>query len=441
MESIKKWRSYLIGRHFKLVTDQRSVAFMLNNKHVSKIKNEKIQRWRIELSCFSYDIVYRAGSMNDAPDALSRIACLQSSSKDELKRLHEALCHPGVTRMNHFVKSKNMPYSLAEIKILISNCNTCSKLKPNFFKPRQTTLVKATQPFERLNLDFKGPVPSTSNNKYILNVIDEYSRFPFSFPCSDISTKTVIKCLVQLFALFGLPSYIHSDRGASFMSSEFRNFLHMKGVATSRTTAYNPTGNSQVERYNGIIWKSITLALESKGLQISQWELVLPDVLHSIRSLLSTSTNETPHERFLKFSRRSTSGQSLPNWLMEPGNVLMKRHARNSKYEPLVSEVELLQSNIDYAHVRLPDGRETTVSTKHLAPCGQNLDKTDEKFNPVEPDPNQTIKEENPSTVIDCVNSDDGENNEKFDDGKEKKTTEVRRSTRIKKTPNRLTYH
>ena len=47
---------------------------------------------------------------------------------------------------------------------------------------------------------------------------------------------------------------------------------------------------------------------------------------------------------------------------------LLKRHVRSNKADPLVDEVELLQANPHYAFVRYPDGRETTVSTKHLAP-------------------------------------------------------------------------
>ena len=45
----------------------------------------------------------------------------------------------------------------------------------------------------------------------------------------------------------------------------------------------------------------------------------------------------------------------------------MKCHVRHSKYEPLVDEVELLHANPQYAHVRLPSGKETKVSVKHLA--------------------------------------------------------------------------
>ena len=48
----------------------------------------------------------------------------------------------------------------------------------------------------------------------------------------------------------------------------------------------------------------------------------------------------------------------------------MTRNVRHSKYELLT--VELLEANPHYAYVRLPDGRETTVSVKQLAPAGSN---------------------------------------------------------------------
>ena len=56
---------------------------------------------------------------------------------------------------------------------------------------------------------------------------------------------------------------------------------------------------------------------------------------------------------------------------MIPGTGLLKRHVRAHKSEPLVEAVELLEANPQYAHVSLPDGRETTVSIQHLAPQGE----------------------------------------------------------------------
>ncbi|KAA3679524.1 uncharacterized protein DEA37_0000324 [Paragonimus westermani] len=49
------------------------------------------------------------------------------------------------------------------------------------------------------------------------------------------------------------------------------------------------------------------------------------------------------------------------------GPVLLKKQQRASKYDPVVEEVELLDCNPQYAHVRLPNGKEETVSMKHLA--------------------------------------------------------------------------
>ena len=166
---------------------------------------------------------------------------------------------------------------------------------------------------ERLNLDFKGPLPSVTQNKYFLTIIDEYSRFPFVIPIPDISTPTVIKCLDSIYSLCGMPQYVHSDRGKSFMSAELVKYLTDRGIASNDSTPYHPIGNGQVERYNGIIWKAIRLALASKGLPVSHWERVPPDALHSIRSLLTTATNSTPHELFFNFQRKSSQRKSLPS--------------------------------------------------------------------------------------------------------------------------------
>ena len=369
IEAIRHWRHYLTGRHFTITTDQRSVAYMFDNKQKGKIKNDKIMRWRTELSCYRFDIVYRPGSENIPPDTLSRAYCAAIPSFKSLSELHNSLCHPGVTRMFHFVRTRNLPYSIEDVRQMTKACQVCAEHKPHFYSPDQAHLIKATQPFERLNIDFKGPLKSNNRNTYFLNIIDEFSRFPFVFPCKDVSTQSVIQCLCQLFSLFGMPAYIHSDRGASFMSEELRQFLLSKGVATSRTTPYNPACNGQVEKYNGTVWKAITMALKTRGLPTTCWQDVLPDALHSLRSLLCTATNCTPHERFFKFERRSSSGGSMPTWLSAPGPVLLKQHVRASKTDPLVNEVELLQANPQYAHIRHADGRETTVSIRHLAPC------------------------------------------------------------------------
>ena len=379
IEATRKWSHFLLSQPFTLVTDQRSVRYMfdLKLKH-GKIKNDKIRRWRIELMCYNFNIEYRPGKDNHVCDTLSRANCTSIYSSDvpkKLVELHNYLCHPGVTRLLHFVKSKNLPFSVDDVRKTCSTCSICSKLKPKFFRPETTAcLIKASQPFERLSVDYKGPLPPSNGNTYLLTIVDEYSRFAFAYPCKNTQSSTVIKCFNNLFSIFGMPNYIHSDRGTSFLSAEIRDYLHSRGIATSKTTPYNPQGNGQCEKYNDIIWRSCKLALATRGLPDTAWEVVLPDVLHSNRSLLSTATNQTPHERMFNHSRRSTSGTTLPSWLSEPGKVLVKRFVRQSKQDPLVDEVELIEANPNYAHIRYPNGRESTVSLRHLAPTPRSTE-------------------------------------------------------------------
>jgi hypothetical protein len=369
VEACRAWRHYLVGRHFKLLTDQEAVSYIYDKKNHGKTKNSKIDRWRIELSCLDFDIEYRPGPLNVTADCLSRaFSAATYHTGPSLVQIHDELCHPGTTRMYHFVRSKNLTFSLAEVKDVIAKCGVCSKVKPRFCKPSNSPLIKATQPFERLSIDFKGPLPSSTGNKYLLTVVDEFSRFPFAIPCRDQEAGTVIKALTNLFSLFGTPGSIHSDNGPSLISQEFRSFLIENNIGYSNSSRYNPQGNGQCERYNAIIWKGIELALCSRNMVTSGWELVLPQVLHSIRTLLCTSTNQTPHERLFSYRRRSATGHSLPTWLVGASKVLLRKHTRLSKYDDLCEEVEIVSLQPESAQVRFASGREASVSLRDIAP-------------------------------------------------------------------------
>ena len=268
---------------------------MLNPQNKRKFKDDKIYRWRLELSSYKFEIVFRPGKDNIVADTFSRVYCLAVNT-DTWYQLHNSLCHPGIIRMLAFIRLRNLPFPVDGVRKITKSCRIYNECKPRFYSPEPTKLIKATQPMERLNLDFKGPLPSNSNNTYILTIVDEYSRFPFAIPCQDVKAVSVYKALYQIFSNFGVPAYIHSDRGPAFMSLDLKKYLHEKGVATSRTTPYNPQGNGLVERYNGTIWKVVTLVLKGRNLPPAYWEIVLPDALRSIRSLISTSTNCAPKD-------------------------------------------------------------------------------------------------------------------------------------------------
>ena len=121
VEALRKWRYLLLGQHFTLLTDQKSVSYMLDTRHASKIKNKKIMRWRIKLSSFCFTIVYRLDKENAGADTLSHAFC-GAGTLNYLCDLPVVLCHPGVTTMAHCVRTKNLPYSLADIRETTANC-------------------------------------------------------------------------------------------------------------------------------------------------------------------------------------------------------------------------------------------------------------------------------------------------------------------------------
>ena len=133
---------------------------MFDNRKRSKIKNSKNQSWRLELAEFSYAIQYQEGKDNVFPDSFTRAHCAAISTS--LEEIHAQLCHPGVTRLLHFVKAKNLPFSTQDVRDVCSTCRICAELKPKFYQSQNSKLVKAMHPMERLSIDFKGPLPSSS---------------------------------------------------------------------------------------------------------------------------------------------------------------------------------------------------------------------------------------------------------------------------------------
>ena len=78
----------------------------------------------------------------------------------------------------------------------------------------------------------------------------------------------------------------------------------------------------------------------------------------------------SPHERMFGFTRKSAGFQpkeNMPDWLSEPGPVLLKNFTRSPKNDPIVQKIELVDSNPLYAWIKNENRKEQTVSTRHLA--------------------------------------------------------------------------
>ena len=150
-------------------------------------------------------------------------------------------------------------------------------------------LIKSIQPLEKLNLDFKGLMPSTTKNHYFLTIIGNYTRFPFAFPFTDMTSLTVINGLTQLFSIFGTCAFIHLGGWSSFQAYEVKSWLLSHGAATNQTTSCNPWVNGHYKKSIEIIWKAILRALKSRRLPVTHMEHFMTDALHSTPSLLCSS--------------------------------------------------------------------------------------------------------------------------------------------------------
>ena len=71
-----RWVYPRLGKHLDWfsfnLTDQRRISFMFDNSRISKIKNTKIARWRLELSQNKYDVSYGPTIENHTADTFSR---------------------------------------------------------------------------------------------------------------------------------------------------------------------------------------------------------------------------------------------------------------------------------------------------------------------------------------------------------------------------------
>lgn len=234
------------------------------------------------------------------------------------------------------------------------------KLNPVFIDHQKALLWRRPGPWNDL--------VSTSRTRtfchaYLFVVIDEYWRFPFVFPCPNMHTTSVIKSLDLLISLAGMPWYIHSDRER--VLPVWGTISPQKGLQQVKSLHTTKLGTQKLKDLMAL-WKAIRLAVRSHNTHEKYLELVLPEVLHSVRSLLCTSTNATLHERFFAFPCRSSHGNSLSSCLMSPDPILLKRFVRNGKTDPYqVTQVKLLDSNPTY----VKGGRVSTVSVCDLAPC------------------------------------------------------------------------
>jgi transposase InsO family protein len=94
--------------------------------------------------------------------------------------------------------------------------------------------------------------------KFILVVVDAFTRFTWLFAVKTTSTRETADCLKNIFDTFVNPSELVTDRGTAFTSREFAEFADRQAVRHRKVAVAAPWANGIVERVNRFLKSSLT---------------------------------------------------------------------------------------------------------------------------------------------------------------------------------------
>nr|GFA25763.1 reverse transcriptase domain-containing protein [Tanacetum cinerariifolium] len=142
-------------------------------------------------------------------------------------------------------------------------------------------------------INFMGPFPSSRGNKYILVAVDYLSKWVEAKALPTNDARVVCKFLKSLFARFGAPRAIISDRGTHFCNDQFKKFMHKYGVTHRLSTAYHPQTSGQVEVTNRGLKRILERTI---GQNRASWSDKLDDALWAFRTAYKTPIGCTPYK-------------------------------------------------------------------------------------------------------------------------------------------------
>lgn len=158
----------------------------------------------------------------------------------------------------------------------IRACDSCQHSKKST-NPHRAPLVNmpVEDTFIRLHMDILGPL-TTSNEgyKYILLIVDSFSKFPEAFPLKTQDSKEIANVLfAEIFARYSAPKVIVSDRGQNFLSNLVTAVCEIFQVARHFTSSYHPQTNSTCERMNSTIAQCLrTMSTQHKLIGLSYYQ-------------------------------------------------------------------------------------------------------------------------------------------------------------------------
>jgi len=116
--------------------------------------------------------------------------------------------------MMEYIRSRfYWPGYLHDIDIHLRSCADCLRRENPRRRKAPLQCYNVGNPFQRVCVDIMGPFPTSKNgNKYLVTLLDQFTKWPEVVTVKDIRSETVASALLyNIFNRFGIPSEIHTD--------------------------------------------------------------------------------------------------------------------------------------------------------------------------------------------------------------------------------------
>ncbi|KAJ9565812.1 LOW QUALITY PROTEIN: hypothetical protein OSB04_001778 [Centaurea solstitialis] len=236
----------------------------------------------------------------------NKICLLAKATKADSWIWHQRLCHQNFKDMNKLV-SRGLVSGLPETRLSKDTlCSACElgKMKRSSHPPKLETNCRS--PLDMIHMDLCGPmrVESLARKKYMLVLVDEFSRFTwleFLRAKSDAADR-IIAFIKRIQVSLNLKvKKLRSDNETEFRNTKLQSFLEDVGISHNFSAVRTPQQNGVVERKNRTLVEAARSMMAHSGVPKSFWaEAIATACYTQNRTLIVKRTGKTAYEMIEK---------------------------------------------------------------------------------------------------------------------------------------------
>ena len=183
----------------------------------------------------------------------------------------------------------------------INNCPICSNTKKIKKITMPKKLIIEEGPHFRYQMDIwylPKDIAESSNYNYVLDIIDHFSKWLFSYPLKEKTGKEVLLNLRKYLISFGICKKLQTDNGLEFKNVLINNFCIDNQIERIFSPPYTPEANGCIESAHKIVQKFVNSYYYTKSKDEFSLEEAIIDAVEFHNNNKHTSTQYTPS--FLK---------------------------------------------------------------------------------------------------------------------------------------------